>query len=464
MTASRLARLGIALGTTLATRLAGFVGGVALASGVAIAVLCLHAALLPEGHWQGDEFFCAGFARDGKLRFLWQTRITGWSPRPLSELLYYAFCRVAAASRQPFTVPFLALLWTVLLGAALASARRAALARRVLIGLATLCMFLLGHPVAEMFYWPAGAVAYLTTLAATTLALFLIVDGRSGSRGGALMLSAVLTACAASSEAGAMAAVPLALGLAVTAPHRRYAPLLLPPLLVTGFVFWTLAHNRLVSPEAVVHAPALRHLMQSLRPVPRVLLDDIRPAWPARLLFLLGVRWGWSGAARPKGAIPALASFAAALMLGACATIAAGLFQFGVLCCQRHDTLRQGWVVLAIVALAIASTRWSARPALSRLGPPALAAACLLGVVPRLGAIAADFRLMRPISASNHANWQAGRDPGIQAMIFRLPPTAAIAGDQDIPTGRFSEPAADAWYAHGIMHFFGKRSIVIERP
>ncbi len=458
MMASRLARLGIRLGS--------LAGSVPLALGVTLAVLCLHAALLPEGHWQGDEFFCAGYAREGRLRFLWQTRITGWSPRPLSELLYYAFCRGAAALRQPLTVPFLALLWALLLGAALASARRRPVSGlRVLIGLATLCMFLLGHPVAEMFYWPAGAVAYLTTLAAATLALFLIIDGRTGGRAGTLLLSAALTACAASSESGAVAAAPLALGLAVAAPHRRYAPLLLPPpLLIAGFVFWTLARHRLVSPEAVVHAPMLRHLMQSLRPVPRVLLDDIRPAWPARLLFLLGVRWCWSGMALPTRATQALAVFAAALMLGASATIAAGLFQFGVLCCQRHDTLRQGWVILAIAALAVASTRWAPRPVLSRLGPPALAAACLLGFAPRLGAIAGDFRLMHAIAVSNRANWREGRDPAIRAMIFRLPPSAAVAGDQDIPTGRFTEPAADAWFAHGIMHFFGKRSIVIERP
>ncbi len=460
MTDPRLAPLAARLGA----RLGSLASGIPPALGVTLAVLCLHAALLPEGHWQGDEFFCAGYAREGKLRFLWQTRITGWSPRPLSELLYYAFCRAAAALRQPLTVPFLAVLWTLLLAATLASARRAAPGPRVLIGLATLCMFLLGHPVAEMFYWPAGAVAYLTTLAATTLALFLIIDGRTGSRSGMVALSAALTACAASSESGAMAAAPLALGLAVAGPQRRHAPLLLPPLLVTGFVFWTLAHHRLVSPEAVVHAPPLRHLMRSLRPVPRALLDDIRPAWPSRLLFLFGVRWCWSRALPSAGAPRTLAIFAGALMLGASATIAAGLFQFGVPCCQRHDTLRQGWVVLGLVALAVASTRWPARAALSRLGPPALAAACLLGLAPRLGAIAGDFRLMHAIGASNRANWRAGRDPTIQAMTFRLPPTAAIAGDQDIPAGRYSEPAADAWYAHGMMHFFGKRSIDIERP
>ena len=458
MTEPRLARLG--------ARLRGLACGVPLALGATLAVLCLHAALLPEGHWQGDEFFCAGYAREGKLRFLWQTRITGWSPRPLSEVFYYVFCRAAAALRQPLTVPFLALLWAVLLAATLASARRSStLSLRVLIGLATLCMFLLGHPVAEMFYWPAGAVAYLTTLAATTLALFLIVDGRTGSRSGAFALSAALTACAASSESGAMAAAPLALGLALASPRRRSAPLpLLPPLLVTGFVFWTLAHHRLVSPEAVVHAPPLRHLMQSLQPVPRVLLDDFRPAWPSRLLFLLGVRWCWSRAVPSPHAPQALAIFAAALMLGACATIGAGLFQFGVLCCQRHDTLRQDWVILALAALAVASTRWPARPALSRLGPPALATACLLGLAPRLGAIRDDFRLMHAISASNRANWRAGRDQSSQTMIFRLPPTAAVAGDQDIPAGHFTEPAADAWYAHGMMHFFGKHSIAIERP
>ena len=433
--------------------------------GIALAatILLLHVALLPEAYWQGDDFLCAAFARDFRARFLWIARIGRWSPRPFSEILFYGFLRTAETLRQPVTVPFLALLWSMLVASTMATLRHAgARSVRVLIGLATCCMFLLGHPVAEMFYWPAGAVAYLSTLAATSLALFLLVDGRADGPRGAFAVSASLVVCAASSESGALAAVPLALALAAAWPDRRRAPLLLAPLLVTGFVVWTLATHRLGS--TVGQAAPLRHLLRSLRPTPLALLDDIRSSWAARLLLALGVRWCWPLVGRSRAPHPALPVFAAALAAGAAATISAALFQGGDLCCERQDTLRQGWVILAIVALAVWSTRWAVRPRLTRLGPAVLLAACLTGVAPRLSGFIGDFRSMPAIVAANHANWRAGREPGTSAMLFRLPPRAAIAGAPILPPGHYAEPADNAWFAHGIMAFFGKRSLVIALP
>jgi hypothetical protein len=453
MPSLHLARLDIA---TLGTG-----AGIALA----LSVLALHAALLPEAHWQGDDFICAAFARDGHLRYLWEARIGSWSPRPLSELIFYLYGRVAAALLRPLTVPFLALLWGVLVATTLVTLRRDRTAPlRILVGLATACLFLLGHPVAEMFFWPAGAVAYLSTLAATSLALFLLADGRDASLSGMLALSAALTACAASSEAGAIAAVPLALVLAATSPHPRRLALPPVPLLVAGFVLWTLAHHRMVSTEAVGHAAPLRHLAESLRPVPRALLDDMLPIWPARLCLVFGLRWCWTLGGWPAPARYTLPAFAGALLLAAAVTIAAGLFQFGTPCCQRHDSLRQCWVVLALAAMAIWSARWPARPALARLGPAALCLACLLGVLPRLHAIAGDFRLMHAIVAGNAANWHAGRDTAGRSMLFRLPPAAALAGPIQIPAGHYDEPALNSWTAHGLMHFFGKSRITIQPP
>ncbi len=431
--------------------------------GIALAatILLLHVALLPEAHWQGDDFLGAAFARDFRSRFLWVARIGRWSPRPFSEILFYGFLRTAETLRQPVTVPFLALLWSMLLASTLVTCRAGAI--RILIGLATCCLFLLGHPVAEMFYWPAGAVAYLSTLAATSLALFLLVDGRAEGAGGALAVSASLVTCAASSESGALAIVPLALALAAAWPDRRCAPLLLAPLLVTGFVVWTLATHRLG--PAVGQAAPLRHLLRSLWPMPLALLNDVRSSWAARLLFALGVRWCWPLVERSRAPHPALPAFAAALAAGAAATISAALFQTDNLCCERQDTLRQGWVILAIVALAVWSTRrWAVRPRLTRLGPATLLAACLLGAAPRLPGFIGDFRLMPAIIATDHGNWRAGRAPGTSAMLFRLPPAAAIAGAPILPPGRYAEPAENAWFAHGIMSFFGKRSLVIQLP
>ena len=439
--------------------------GLTLAAAIvlATAILAAHAALLPEAHWQADDFICAAFARDFGLRYLWRARIEGWSPRPFSELALYVFNRLAAARQAPFTVPFLGLLWATLLASTLVTSRRGpAVAQRILIGLATACMFLLGHPVAEMFFWPAGAVAYLTTLAAGSLALFLLVDGRAASRSGAVALSASLTICAASSEAGTLAAVPLTFAVAAGLLHRRRV-LLLAPLVVAGFVFWTLAHNRLAPAGAAARLAPLQHVVQSVRGIPRTLLDDIRPLWPARLLFALGLRWCWTLAARGARPPATLAWFAVALVAAASATIAASYFHTGTLCCERHDTLRQDWLILALVGLAIWSTRWPAGPRIARLGPAVLLVACLLGVAPRVGAIVGDFRLMRTIVAVNRANWRSGRDASTPAMVFQLPPPAAIAGPVIIPPGQYAEPATAAWFAHGIMDFFGKRSLTI-RP
>lgn len=439
--------------------------GIPAALAATVTILALHAALLPEAHWQGDDFICAAFARDGRLRYLWEARIDGWSPRPLSELLFYAFGRLAAASQRPFTIPFLALLWSLFVASTLLTMRRGrSPSLRILIGLATVCMALLGHPIAEMFFWPAGAVAYLSTLAATSLVLFLLADGRTGSLSGAMALSASLTACAASSESGAVAAALLTFILTLVLPFGKRRVVFLPPLLTSGFVFWMLAHHRLVSPEAVSQASPLRHLMQSLRPVPGALLDDLRPVWPARLCFILGLRWCWTLRAQPVPAPRALAFFAGALVLAAALVIAAGFFQLGMVCCERHDSLRQGWAILALAAIAIGSVRWPARPGLARLGPAMLCVACLVGLAPGLGAITGDFRLMHAITAVNKADWRAGRNPASRSMIFRLPPPAAIAGAVGVPPGHYSEPAEDSWTAHGIMHFFGKSSITIEPP
>ena len=452
--------------------------GLPMAMLLVAGILAVHAALLPEAHWQGDEYITAAFARDGHLHYLWEARIGGWSPRPLSELLFYGYDRLAAARQAPFIVPFLALLWSMLLAMSLVTSRRAGLpAVRILIGLATTCMFLLGHPIAEMFYWPAGAVAYLTTLAATTLVLFLLIDGRTTSLAGIWVLSAALTACAASSESGAIAAVLLALALAAVPAHRSRVLWLLPaPLLSAGFVFWMLLHHRVGSDEAVRHQGLIRHLMQSLTPIPHDLLHDIVALWPARLLFALGVRWCWMQVAPPASRVAhppsghpgkgpaALPAFAVALMLAAAMLITAGYFQFGAPCCERHDSLRQCWVILSLTAMAVWSTRWPASPAFARLGPAALCAACLLGVAPRIDMIAADFRLMPRIIADNRANWRAGRNPSQDDMLFRLAPTAGIAGSGNIPAGHYREPSPESWSAHGIMRFFGKHGIIILVP
>ena len=428
------------------------------AAGVMLAILGLHVALLPEAHWQGDDFLCSAFARDDGLAYLWQARIGGWSPRPLSEVVFYLYGRLAASLQRPLTVPFLALLWTLLFASTLVGMRKWQWPR-VVIGLAACCLYLLGHPVGEMFYWPAGAVAYVCTLTASSMAVFLLIDGRDRSWAGTVAASASLAACAACSEAGACLAVLLAPALATLRWRRpgKALTLGLPGLCVAGFVFWEVAHHRLVSAEAVGHLTLLHSLRLALRDLGR----ELRQFWTAKLAFLLGVRCCAAGA-RPHAR--GLVACAVALPLAAAAVTVAAWHQFGAPCCERHESLRQGWVVLMLAASGVASVcRWPVGARAARLGPAVLLLACLIEAAPRLHPILHDLRLMGAITATQRMDWRRGRAAS-EMMQFRLPPPAEVAGMPGIPTGQFAEPALNSWSAHGLMQFFHKRRITILPP
>nr|WP_321986763.1 hypothetical protein [uncultured Lichenicoccus sp.] len=428
------------------------------AAAVMLAILGLHAALLPEAQWQGDDFICAAFAREYRLAYLWNARIAGWSPRPLSETVFYLYGRLAASLQRPLTVPFLALLWTLLFASTLAGMRRWHWPR-VLIGLAACCLFLLGHPVGQMFYWPAGAVAYVSTLAMSSLAVFLLIDGRFDTWPGTVAVSGALAACAACSEAGACLATLLAPSLAALRWRRAGMALILglPGLGVAGFVFWEVAHHRMASSEAAGHLT----LLQSLRAALPDLCREAGAFWPAKLAFLLGVRWCAAGQ-RPDAR--ALLACAIALPLAACITAAAAWHQFGQGCCERHESLRQCWGVLMLSALGVASVR--ARPVGTRaagFGPAALLLACLIGTAPRVPPILHDMRMMTATIATHSLDWRRGRALS-DTMLFQLPQPAAVAGTMDFPAGRFIEPAPYSWKAHGMMLFFHKRCLTILAP
>jgi len=425
---------------------------------VPLLILALHLALLPAAQWQSDDFITAAYARDFGLRYLWQARLDGWSPRPLSETLLFVYERLAAGLLRPLATPFLLLLWTGFVAAPLAGVRRhRERGLRLLLGLATACMMLLGHPVADMYYWPASAAAYMPTLAASSLVLFLLLDGGAAARPG--LLSLALVAGAASSEAGAMAGLLLAPALAAGERDRaRMALLSLPTLAVCAFVFWVLLHHR-----AAAHVETMQPGHAALwRQALATLTGDLGQAGLARLLFLAGFAWGWGKLDPAPPALRArlrLIAFAGCLAIAAGLTAYASLLQFGTSCCERHDSLRQGWLVLALAALAGA---WRpARPILlRRLAPAALALACLLGAAPRLLPLRHDLRVLPAILRAESRNWRSGRGAG-PAMTYRLPPPALVAGRVNLQPGTYGQDARPPWQAHGIMLFFGKRSLTV---
>jgi hypothetical protein len=134
--------------------------------------------------------------------------------------------------------------------------------------------------------------------------------------------------------------------------------------------------------------------------------------------------------------------------------------QFGMLCCERHASFRQGMVVLAIASLA----------GLVR-GPPAVVrhaglASLLCGLLAlRAAPLRADYRNLGAVIAARQRTWQSGRGPG-DAMAFYLSPPARITNSDSLPAGTYTRRSDvmwgdGVWYAWGIMTTFGKHRLTI---
>ena len=191
--------------------------------GVLIAA-CL--GLLPLGHWQ-DEYWQFSRLRE---RSVW-TRLWRRSPRPVSEAILYVYALAVEWLQRPLIAEVLAVLWLLLLASCFATlgfSRREARAEglepvryKALLGSSLLAMFLIGHPVGEMFYWPVGAAAYLTTLAALCALLFLLLDGAIARTGGRALACVTLLLAAASAEVGAVAVLAFSSLVALFQRRRR---------------------------------------------------------------------------------------------------------------------------------------------------------------------------------------------------------------------------------------------------
>ena len=458
-----------------------------------LALVAAYAALLPLSHWQADEFFYFAMLRDHGRRVL-ADRVFGWSPRPFSEYLLYLYGTVVSRLQQPAAGWFMGLLWiawiaSVALGAICCgrpSNRLRLAAVAVLLG-----AMLTVRPLSEVFFWPAGAVSYLSTLIAVCLGFWMCVDaGVSGwARPWGLALASSLAA--ASSEVGAMFAVGFVIVLTVLTiaasdrrtAYRSLAPMLL-PVVIAGFVFWVLLHNRVaVGAPGGVEAPYLRRFWPSLGAGFRLSLGelpvldygrDIADVSGAGLVFklLLFVGWRWiAGAAfgfvsRDGERVRRLLAFCIGLAAAAWGSAFAGYFQFGYGCCTRHWIMRQEFSLLGVAALGVLSALWLAPGFIfARSRAPARIAAAVpfalllvLAVALRARDLVHDYRLIPLFMRDQAALWSALHHPG-PSMTCTLPPRAWIVGDMEIPAGEASMGSNPPWYYQGMMDFFGKTQI-----
>ena len=134
---------------------------------VSLATLLAFVGLIPLGRWH-DEYLTLHDYHQGGIGFLW-ARLLHWSPRPLSELLIYFYGLTVYRVGLPLIGAFIAPFWILLIAAILWPVLRGR--QGLLPACVLLAMLLLGHPVAEVFYWPFGVVAYLPTLTAAAMLL-----------------------------------------------------------------------------------------------------------------------------------------------------------------------------------------------------------------------------------------------------------------------------------------------------
>ncbi|WP_416356111.1 hypothetical protein ACLNGM_18820 [Aureimonas phyllosphaerae] len=453
-------------------------------------------ALTPLGHWQMDELLMMRAFRDRGLSALFG-RITSWSPRPLSETLLYVYSSVVHTTGRQLTGTFLLCLWNLLILACLVPAalvrtndlvaRRAAL----LVALTVLALFVCGHPVAEVFYWSQAAAAYIPSIAliAAPLLCLVLAGHRTGRLDG--LVAGCVSLAAMASEVGAFFAVAFgAAGLLLSVGGRwrdtgalavrRRDAMFLAPLLAGLTILFMLANARFGSEAEIFDATIARHLLPSigwsLSTFPAdALAIDLGPSTPqgfalglvsrAALLVLCVFAFSRIPGTEQSGLRLVVACFALAALASALFSLFAAYYQFGVNCCERHQTIRSQLVVVALVAVGwlLAWSPWAVP--LRHRGVAWMAVASVVAVASSAAhmpaAIAHDIARYGEILQARAANWQDALSPDPE-MKLRLSHRGEIIGSIYAPAGDFRDEDATPRPLRAMMQYFGKSRIIAE--
>lgn len=433
---------------------------------VALLVLTAYAVLLPAGRWQGDEYTVSWqVAQHGWSAFL--DRVETWSPRPIGEFVTFLYFVLSNALNRPIIGYFLAVLWLASLIGVVIAGWAAQVHRPIAQAVLLFALTLLLAKPGEMFYWPMGASAYLPCWAGLAAATVLHRTNVTQHRIG---LAIALLVAAFSVEVGAMT-VLLYSGLMVVASlrDRRLLRGMIPvilPALGALLVCVTMLRHRMQANEVFDAASGLAgHWPASLAAsLPTFGREAVGiPGMPLpvgfviKLLLLVSLPRGNAGTQRDHrlGFIWGLA-----LLLAAFASVVLAYHQFGMLCCERHATLRQAMILLALATFAglLGGTPWPPRHM-------ALAVVLLLLFAVRIGPLSEDWRRLGAVIAARHGNWDAATRPG-DSMTLLVVPGGHITNGDGMPAGTFRRSPGSGmgdtpWYAWGIMERFDKHALTI---
>ncbi|MGI4758088.1 MAG: hypothetical protein ACRYGF_14715 [Janthinobacterium lividum] len=482
-------------------------------------IVLSYMGLVALGRWQLDEYVEFYRMRTVDARHYLLDRLT-WSPRPISEVLFCSYGWMVNHFHHPLIIPLLSGLWVVFLAAGYLTywlRRRHASAEdswpSLLVALTLMALFLAGGHTTEVFYWPAGAVAYIPTLAATLLLFLQVIEGRLDIPQGRLIASSCLIVAAGSSEAGAAFVVCYALiqffQRVRKVVGRRDQPDLgsflwyAIPAFVASTVLLAVRLHRFRAPEvggtAAVAGHPLASILASFKEmvfeiIGRTMLSQTFHANPhpsqwlrsglrlplemlagsrltMELLLPMGVALCWSLRRPARRLVLQILDLIAALLLTSFFTLVAANMHFGNSCCERHELLRESWMTMVLTGVAIVLLGWideNRRQWLSRhrSWSPLL----LMLAVISLGCLRPllhTYRLYPWLEKGAEQNFDSGFRRDDEQMSFSVLPEEGIIREEPIPQGTYTRPPVITGFSYDVypyylLGFFDKRTVVIK--
>jgi hypothetical protein len=451
-------------------------------------VLLAHFVLISGGGWGGDEFQnFADWRLNGPRAFV--HRLLTWSPRPSSELTLYAYFWGTEYLKAALITPFLTFLWVLLIGGAVCAVwqrSQPGLLPRLALALATLAMFLLGRPIATLFYWPMGAAAYLLALMGIVVVTFQTLGGRTTSPLGQTACCLGLSLTVTSSEVGLFFVISftgtlLVLDLAGLiagrrADFRRALWYLIPLAQTAVMVVWVacmvIANPRRGMGTGSVYFhhfwPSLMATAQGL--VSELTLGDGSPSGLGGLtsvttavLLLIGFIWGCRAGFRRT--VPWRPVAALGVGLSGCygLSILASYYEYSTQMHEPHNAFRHCVIILLILAIArvVSLMRAAEKRFAPEIGPLALMSAIAIAFAPRVPALIGDYGLLPYIREARAQTWQMGFDPSTKRLRYVVSPQGQVlTGMIPWPAGHFVLGGPDTeWWMTGIMLYFSKSTL-----
>ena len=463
------------------------------------AIVLLYCGLIGLGQWQADEYADFSQLEYGVRAVANRLR---WSPRPLSEPIFLGYGWLTIRFQRPLTPLFLGLLWACLAGAALSTLwlRRQSDYDRdetwldALSGVSLMAAFLTAGPLTQVFYWPAGAVAYLPTLSGTLFLFLQVASGSLDTSIGRMRCGIALMIAALSSETGAVFVASFALVMAMYAIAKRLGrdfgswdlrpqSWCVLPALVSAGVLLAMLFNRFRAAEPVSQraSATLGHPAASAMAATVDLVADIFGLGPhvhgwflfnpqffsvALLAFGIGLCWNQTHAI-PERTRSDLGCLASGLLLGSIFTLAACYIHFGQAVEERHRLIILCWIRLALASIAVAvlgsnrARHLREHRVLRVLGPVLIV--CGVVIVWHLKPLVREYRAYGAVRKTTKDNFRSGFAPGSSQIVWGIPANRGVITPATIEAGTYHRTSPSDFPSY-ILMYFKKDTLVVRSP